>query len=146
MSGCEFIMLLGGAKPCVGMKYLLLYMISVSVFAFIASCGLSPAKAHDWYPHECCHGGDCAPVDNVTRIVTAASGQTGLILKSKLGTALLPPNFPVRESKRPSHACMHASKLVRRNGCNLRIHPTEHVLRHVEPTVDRRRNSASSRS
>ena len=110
MSGCEFIMLLGGAKPCVGMKYLLLYMISISsVFAFIASCGLSPAKAHDWYPHECCHGGDCAPVDNVTRIVTAAS-EAGLILTSKLGTALLPPNFPVRESKdHRMHVCMRPS-------------------------------------
>ena len=106
MSGCEFIMLLGGAKPCVGMKYLLLYMISISsVFAFIASCGLSPAKAHDWYPHECCHGGDCAPLDNVTRIVTAASGQTGLILTSKLGTAL----FQIfRCENRKIIACMYA--------------------------------------
>ena len=96
----EFITLLGVSKPYVGTKNLLLCIANISsVFAVIASCGLSPARAHDWYPHECCHGGDCAPVDNVTRIVMAASGETGLILSSKLGTALLPPNFPVRESK-----------------------------------------------
>jgi hypothetical protein len=109
MSGRDFIALLGGSKPHVGTK---LHMASISsVFAVIASCGLlSPAKAHDWYPHECCHGGDCAPVDNVTRIVMAASGQTGLILSSKLGTALLPPDFPMRESKDDRmHVCMRPS-------------------------------------
>jgi hypothetical protein len=112
MSGRDFMTLLGGSKPHVGTKNLLLYYIASisSVFAVIASCGLSPAKAHDWYPHECCHGGDCAPVDNVTRIVMAASGQTGLILSSKLGTALLPPDFPVRESKdHRMHVCMRPS-------------------------------------
>src|SRR4029453_16284701 len=30
---------------------------------------------------------------------------------------------------------MHASKLVRRNGYNLRIHATEHVLRRIEPAI-----------
>jgi len=112
MSGRDFMTLLGGSKLHVGTKNLLLYYIASisSVFAVIASCGLSPAKAHDWYPHECCHGGDCAPVDNVTRIVMAASGQTGLILSSKLGTALLPPDFPVRESKdHRMHVCMRPS-------------------------------------
>src|SRR5262245_41465671 len=106
-----FITLLSCSKPFVGMKNLLLYVASIgSVFAVIASYPFSLAKAHDWYPHECCHGGDCAPVDNVTRIVTAASGQTGLILTSKLGTALLPPNFPVRESKdHRMHVCMRPS-------------------------------------
>jgi hypothetical protein len=74
----EFITLLGVSKPYVGTKNLLLCIANISsVFAVIASCGLSPARAHDWYPHECCHGGDCAPVDNVTRIVMAASGETG---------------------------------------------------------------------
>jgi hypothetical protein len=107
----EFITLLGVSKPYVGTKNLLLCIANISsVFAVIASCGLSPARAHDWYPHECCHGGDCAPVDNVTRIVMAASGETGLILSSKLGTALLPPNFPVRESKdHRMHVCMRPS-------------------------------------
>src|SRR5262245_45901616 len=111
MSWREFITRLGGSKLYFGTKNLLLYMSSISsVFAVIASCGLSPAKAHDWYPHECCHGGDCAPVDSVTRIVMAASGETRLRLTSKLGTALLPPNFPVRESKdHRMHVCMRPS-------------------------------------
>jgi len=25
------------------------------------------APAHDWYPRECCSGGDCAPADTVVR-------------------------------------------------------------------------------
>jgi hypothetical protein len=110
MRRLEFITLLGVSKPYVGTKNLLLCIANISsVFAVIASCGLSPARAHDWYPHECCHGGDRAPVDNITRIVTAAS-EAGLILTSKLGTALLPPNFPVRESKdHRMHVCMRPS-------------------------------------
>jgi hypothetical protein len=72
MRRLEFITLLGVSKPYVGTKNLLLCIANISsVFAVIASCGLSPARAHDWYPHECCHGGDRAPVDNITRIALA---------------------------------------------------------------------------
>lgn len=24
-----------------------------------------PAQAHEWYPWDCCHGKDCAPVDRI---------------------------------------------------------------------------------
>jgi hypothetical protein len=83
--------------------------IHVSVFA-ITAYWWTPAKAHEWYPHDCCHGGDCATVDNVTRIVPAGGGETRLVLTSKHGTAILPPDFPLRESKdHRMHVCMRPS-------------------------------------
>jgi hypothetical protein len=85
-------------------------LLTASVFAITAPYGLAPAKAHDWYPQDCCEGGDCAPVDNVTRIAPAGDGDTRLVLTSKLGTAILPPDFPLRESKdHRMHVCMRPS-------------------------------------
>lgn len=37
------------------------------IFLTIALLTLSiPAIAHDWYPHECCSGQDCAPISSIT--------------------------------------------------------------------------------
>jgi hypothetical protein len=70
----------------------------------------TPATAHEWYPPDCCHGGDCAAVDNITRVVLAGGGETSLVLTSKHGTAILPPDFPLRESKdHRMHVCMRPS-------------------------------------
>jgi hypothetical protein len=76
-------------------------LLTASVFAITAPYGLAPAKAHDWYPHDCCEGGDCAPVDNVTRIAPAGDGDTRLVLTSKLGTAIFSPY-----GNRRTTACM----------------------------------------
>ena len=32
-----------------------------------------PSVAHDWYPADCCSGGDCAPISD-TRIVRTSDG------------------------------------------------------------------------
>jgi hypothetical protein len=37
-------------------------LITVSVFA-ITAYWWTPAKAHEWYPHDCCHGGGAKPAD-----------------------------------------------------------------------------------
>ncbi len=76
----------------------------------------SPAAAHDWYPMECCHEQDCAPVDRTEVVPTpttatpnglTAVGQSTLMVTTKHGTALVPANFPRRESKDSRmHACM----------------------------------------
>jgi hypothetical protein len=85
-------------------------LIIASMFAITAPYLLGPAKAHEWYPADCCYGGDCAPVDNVTRIIPAGSGEQRLVLTSKHGTAVLPPDFPIRESKDyRMHVCMRPS-------------------------------------
>jgi hypothetical protein len=75
----------------------------------------TPAAAHDWYPLECCHDQDCAPVDKVEMVPTpAVAGQEGaqaapqaMMVTTKHGTALVPASFPRRESKdHRMHACM----------------------------------------
>lgn len=30
-------------------------------FAVLVELALAPARAHEWYPHECCSGQDCYP-------------------------------------------------------------------------------------
>lgn len=75
----------------------------------------TPAAAHDWYPLECCHDMDCAPVDRAEIVPTPATAEPqgtapqprAMIVTTRHGTALVPANFPRRESKdHRMHACM----------------------------------------
>lgn len=80
------------------------------------------AEAHDWYPMECCHALDCAPVTNVsfTSSPTVASpfgpppayaSAPLMIVETMHGTAVVPANFPRRESKdNRMHACMRKTR------------------------------------
>jgi hypothetical protein len=62
----------------------------------------APASAHDWYPIECCHGMDCAPVDHAE----VRDGAT-LVVTSKHGTGIVPSSMTRRESKdNRMHVCM----------------------------------------
>jgi hypothetical protein len=65
--------------------------------------------AHDWYPHECCHGDDCAPVDNVAKLA-GKENEPQLVVTSKHGTAVLPTTLPWRKSHdHRMHVCMRPS-------------------------------------
>jgi hypothetical protein len=75
----------------------------------------SPAAAHEWYPIECCHEMDCAPVEHVEIVPTpttsnskgAPAGPPEMVVTTKIGTVLVPASFPRRESKdNRMHACM----------------------------------------
>jgi hypothetical protein len=77
----------------------------------------TPAAAHDWYPMECCHGMDCAPVEKVEMIpgpgmasLLSAPAQASLgemLVTTKHGSVVVPANFPRRESKdHRMHVCM----------------------------------------
>lgn len=75
----------------------------------------TPVLAHDWYPMECCHGMDCAAVEKVELLATPAAADTAgmslapgaMAVTTKHGTAIVPANFPRRESKdHRMHACM----------------------------------------
>jgi hypothetical protein len=74
----------------------------------------TPAAAHDWYPMECCHEVDCAPVDHTEIIATPATsdpkgaiGPLAMMVTTKHGTVMVPASFPRRESKdNRMHACM----------------------------------------
>ena len=77
----------------------------------------SPTIAHEWYPMECCHGRDCAPVESVETLAPASTnGLATLVVTTKYGTAVVPADFPRRESQdNRMHACM-------RQGATGRIH------------------------
>jgi hypothetical protein len=67
---------------------------------------LSLAKAHSWYPKECCDDVDCAPVEAVAELASA-NGSRQVIVTSIHGRAIVPRNFPVRDSKDGRmHVCM----------------------------------------
>ena len=78
----------------------------------------TPAAAHDWYPMECCHAMDCAPVERVEMIpgpaITSLLGTPAqanalgaMLVTTKHGSVVVPANFPRRESKDSRmHACM----------------------------------------
>jgi hypothetical protein len=70
----------------------------LSVFAATAFLCV-PARAHSWYPKECCSGNDCAPVEKVAWLMPAGKGLPQLVVTSKIGTAIVPHDLPVRESK-----------------------------------------------
>src|SRR5262245_39314966 len=76
-------------------------------FAAVVSGWHAPAHAHSWYPPECCSGNDCAPVERMTWLVPAGGGLPLLVVTSKHGTAVIAPDFPVRQSKDGRmHVCM----------------------------------------
>ena len=76
----------------------------------------TPAAAHDWYPMECCHEMDCAPVDHAEIVPMPAQGDPKgggatstptMIVTTRHGTVVVPGDFPRRESKDSRmHACM----------------------------------------
>ena len=84
--------------------FIALVILTVLIASFV-----DRARAHDWYPIECCHGMDCAPVENVDTIISTALGNElpALVVTTKHGTAVVPATFPRRESKDGRmHACM----------------------------------------
>jgi hypothetical protein len=78
----------------------------------------APAAAHDWYPLECCHALDCAPVEKVEILPNPpmasiigssamASAPSAMRITTKHGSVVVPANFPRRDSKdNQMHACM----------------------------------------
>jgi hypothetical protein len=79
-------------------------LLRYTVLALLLSIG--PANAHDWYPRECCHEMDCAPVEHVEMV--PAEGVTRV--RTVHGSATIPASFPRRESKdHRMHVCMRPS-------------------------------------
>jgi hypothetical protein len=60
------------------------------------------AAAHDWYPRECCHDSDCAPVERAEPLPDGA-----LRLTSRVGSTIVPLAFPRQPSPDGQmHICM----------------------------------------
>ena len=91
----------------------------------------TPAAAHDWYPMECCHAMDCAPVEKVEMLPgpciasmlaapAQADGLGAMLVTTKHGSVVVPANFPRRESKdNRMHACMRPAR--RRHAPDLHV-------------------------
>ena len=82
---------------------------TVLIIVIAIQLWISPTSAHDWYPRECCGGTDCAEVEHATydRIPAADNKLPILAVITVHGTALVPENFPYRESlDGKMHACM----------------------------------------
>jgi hypothetical protein len=96
----------------VGVRFLLFIGATVVLWP-----GIQSADAHDWYPIECCHGMDCAPVDKVeVATPVSANAATPMVVTTKFGSVMVPPDFPRRESQdNRMHACM-------RQGATGRMH------------------------
>ena len=71
---------------------------------------VTSGNAHDWYPEECCHAKDCAPVESWAFAKTVQRGKLPQIsVTTKHGTAIVPQDLPRRESKdNRMHACMRS--------------------------------------
>ena len=60
------------------------------------------AVAHDWYPPQCCHDLDCAPVEHAEPLPDGS-----FRLTSRIGTTDVPASFPRQESPdHQMHICM----------------------------------------
>lgn len=86
-------------------SWVILALAAIAVAcAFVAP---TKARAHDWYPMECCHGMDCAEVTTTAQVQLAGEALPSLVITTKHGTVVVPRNHPWRESKDGRmHACM----------------------------------------
>jgi hypothetical protein len=101
--------------------------LGTGLIALWFAVSITSAHAHDWYPIECCHSRDCAPVTDVTNVAGASYDATGkpignalpmMVVTTKIGTAVVPPDLPRRMSPdNQMHACMLNMPLGRRVIC-----------------------------
>ena len=88
------------------MLFLFRFCLQAIVLAAALATSSLTAAAHDWYPQECCHFNDCAPVDRVEQ-----SGPGGMTVTSRHGTAVVPESMPRRESRdQRMHVCMQPGR------------------------------------
>lgn len=75
----------------------------------IVTCAapIAPAIGHDWYPHDCCHDMDCAPVESMAWLGPAQGEHRRLTITSKHGTAIIRQGVSIRPSRdHRMHVCM----------------------------------------
>jgi hypothetical protein len=83
--------------------------VLVAAGAFLVGPGagvlavLPAAHAHDWYPIECCGGGDCAPADGVVR-----RDDGSYLLKARGMSIIVPADYPYwrRSPDERIHVCI----------------------------------------
>jgi hypothetical protein len=101
--------------PAINRQTPILVAIKLSVVLLFALVS-AVAHAHDWYPLDCCHSQDCAPVTSYRYVAGADYDTAGkpianalprLVVTTRIGTAIVPDNLPRRPSKdNQMHVCM----------------------------------------
>jgi len=107
-------------------------------WAVIALLGLAvafafrfaPAQAHDWYPKECCHDNDCAPVESTARTSTlaASSELPSMGGDDKAWHGSNPAESPAKRVEGQSHACLHESWSDGQNAADLHLHTANPIV------------------
>ena len=76
--------------------------VAVTTALIAGTLMVSGAAAHDWYPRECCHNIDCAPVERIEPLPDGS-----LRVTSRVGTTVVPTWFPRQPSPDDHmHICM----------------------------------------
>jgi hypothetical protein len=80
-------------------------ILKINLVLLILACAvvssIGSAKAHGWYPQECCHDRDCAVVISFEY----SKGRLPTVTTPR-GTVEIPPGFPIRLSQdNDAHAC-----------------------------------------
>jgi hypothetical protein len=95
-------------------RALYLFVCMLMTCVFMGLC-IMVALPHSFYPHECCHDQDCAPVEKVELLsgpamasMLAPSGlPSATLVTTKHGSVVIPQGFPRRQSPDGrAHACM----------------------------------------
>ena len=89
---------------------LMAILVALSVFATVVHFYAAPAKAHDWYPMECCNNQDCAPVDNLTWFVPAGGGHAPVGCDVEAWHRDCSSRLPCAGIEGRSHARLHPPK------------------------------------
>lgn len=84
------------------------YLLTILVAATV----VQQARAHDWYPHECCHDRDCVVAVSLEKLPDGS-----MRVETATATAVVPRHFAVRVSPdQHVHACL------RKNGTDNEHH------------------------
>ena len=66
------------------------------------------ARAHSWYPMECCSDYDCGLVIRTSFVASDPDKPANMVVETVYGTAVVPHNFPLRPSQDgQTHACIN---------------------------------------
>ena len=80
---------------------------SVAAAGLVLGLTFAFAQAHSWYPPECCHDVDCAPVESISKVQPEDGSAPLLRVTSSVGTVVIPAGFPARPSKdHRMHICV----------------------------------------
>lgn len=85
-------------------------VLVLAAAALLLALWFYPAKAHEWYDHDCCHAMDCSPVQSTAQVQLAGEKLPTLVVTTIHGTAPMTQQTKVRPSKDNAlHACITAS-------------------------------------